>query len=132
MWIRNKVTNSIQEIHNADVIKICQKDTEKFEVSETMPVEGENTADAAAQADKKAKDAEEAEKAKAAAEAAKKAEEEKAAADAAAQATDVNPLEGKTFEEVDYKDLKKIAKEKGIQGYQNMDKKTLFAVIQAH
>ena len=90
MWIRNKVTNTLQEIHNADVIKICKKEPEKYELSEEYPGDNEEVK-AAAQAAAEKKAEEEAEKAAKEAEAkakaegaAKKVEEE--AAQAAAQA----------------------------------------------
>ena len=100
MWIRNKVTNTLQEIHNADVIKICKKEPEKYELSEEYP--GDN-------------------------------KEVKAAAQAAAgvegAGSDTTPED---YANMKINDLRKIAKEKGIQGYNNMDKATLVAVIQAH
>lgn len=140
MWIRNKVTNTLQEIHNADVIKICKKEPEKYELSEEYPGDNEEVkAVAQAAAEKKAE--EEAEKvakeaeAKAKAEgAAKKVEEE--AAQAAAQAAGGegagNDATPEDYANKKINDLRKIAKEKGIQGYNNMDKATLAAVIQAH
>ena len=100
MWIRNKVTGTLQEIHNADVIKVCKKEPDKYELSEEYP--GDN------------------EKIKAAAQAAAGGE------GAGNNAGTVN------YEEMKLNDLRKIAKEKGIQGYNNMDKATLIAVIQAH
>lgn len=140
MWIRNKVTNTLQEIHNADVIKICKKEPEKYELSEEYPGDNEEVK-AAAQAAAEKKAEEEAEKvakeaeAKAKAEgAAKKVEEE--AAQAAAQAAGGegagNDATPEDYANKKINDLRKIAKEKGIQGYNNMDKATLVAVIQAH
>ena len=100
MWIRNKVTNTLQEIHNADVIKICKKEPEKYELSEEYP--GDN-------------------------------EEVKAAAQAAAGGEGAgNDATPEDYANKKINDLRKIAKEKGIQGYNNMDKATLVAVIQAH
>lgn len=136
MWIRNKVTNTLQEIHNADVIKVCSKEPDKYEVSEEYP--GDNEAVNAAE--KKAK--EEAEKATKEAEEKTKAEEEakkdeEEAARAADQAAAGGEGDGSDATQEDYaamkiNDLRNIAKEKGIQGYNNMDKATLAAVIQAH
>lgn len=142
MWIRNKITNTLQEIHNADVIKLCQKEPEKYDVSQEYPGDDENVraaADKAAQeaADKAAKEADE----KAAAEAEEKAEKEaeEQAADETAQEADgqqEEKQEGDTtdpnYADMKLNDLRKVAKEKGIQGYNNMDKATLVAVIQAH
>lgn len=87
---------------------------------------------AAEEDEKAAKEAEEKAKAE---EAAKAAEE--AAAQAAAQAAAGGEGAGTNagavnYEEMKLNDLRKIAKEKGIQGYNNMDKATLIAVIQAH
>lgn len=96
---------------------------------------------AAAQAAAEKKAAEEAEKAAKEAEEKAKAEEaakvaEEVAAQAAAPAaggegagTNAGAV---NYEEMKLNDLRKIAKEKGIQGYNNMDKATLIAVIQAH
>lgn len=141
MWIRNKVTNTLQEIHNADVIKICKKEPEKYELSEEYPGDNEEVK-AAAQAAAEKKAEEEAEKAAKEAEAkakaegaAKKVEEEaaqeaeKAAAGGEGAGNDATPED---YANKKINDLRKIAKEKGIQGYNNMDKATLVAVIQAH
>ena len=87
---------------------------------------------AAEEAEKAAKEAEEKAKAE---EAAKAAEEEaaQAAAQAAAGGEGAGTNAGAVnYEEMKLNDLRKIAKEKGIQGYNNMDKATLIAVIQAH
>lgn len=135
MWIRNKVTGTLQEIHNADVIKVCKKEPDKYELSEEYPGDNEKMK-AAAQAAAEKKAAEEAEKA--AKEAEEKAKAEEAAkAEAAAQAAAGGEGAGTNagavnYEEMKLNDLRKIAKEKGIQGYNNMDKATLVAVIQAH
>lgn len=137
MWIRNKATNTLQEIHNADVIKICKKEPEKYELSEEYPGDNEAVKAAAqAAAEKKAKEevekaAKEAEEKAKAEEEAKKAEEEaaQAAAGGDGAGSDANPED---YANMKINDLRKIAKEKGIQGYNNMDKATLVAVIQAH
>lgn len=137
MWIRNKVTGTLQEIHNADVIKVCKKEPDKYELSEEYPGNNEKMK-VAAQAAAEKKAAEEAEKAAKEAEEKAKAEEAaKAAEEAAAQAAAGGEGAGTNagavnYEEMKLNDLRKIAKEKGIQGYSNMDKATLIAVIQAH
>lgn len=106
MWVKNKKTKTLQEIHNSDVLTLCKKDTENFEVSENrtekLTIEEEN----------------------------KETESEGEVPD-----SEVNT--DKQSEMIDYgvmglNKLKKAAKEKGIQGYSNMDKSTLIAVIQAH
>lgn len=137
MWIRNKVTNTLQEIHNADVIKICKKEPEKYELSEEYPGDNEEVK-AAAQAAAEKKAEEEAEKAAKEAEAkakakgaAKKVEEEAAQAAAGGEGAG-NDATPEDYANKKINDLRKIAKEKGIQGYNNMDKATLVAVIQAH
>lgn len=113
MWIRNKVTNTLQEIHNADVIKICKKEPEKYELSEEYPGDNEEVKAAAqAAAEKKAEE-----------------EAEKAAAGGEGAGNDATPED---YANKKINDLRKIAKEKGIQGCNNMDKATLAAVIQAH
>lgn len=137
MWIRNKVTNTLQEIHNADVIKICKKEPEKYELSEEYPGDNEEVK-AAAQAAAEKKAEEEAEKAAKEAEAKAKAEgaakkvEEEAAQAAAGGEGAGNDATPEDYANKKINDLRKIAKEKGIQGYNNMDKATLVAVIQAH
>lgn len=120
MWIRNKKTGTLQEIHNADVIKVCKKEPEKYELSEEYPG-NEDVAKAAAQA-ATSKKAEE--------EAAKKAAEDVAKAEGGDGTGNTLPPED--YNNMKLNDLRKIAKEKGIQGYNNMDKATLVAVIQAH
>lgn len=137
MWIQNKVTNTLQEIHNADVIKICKKEPEKYELSEEYPGDNEEVK-AAAQAAAEKKAEEEAEKAAKEAEAKAKAEgaakkvEEEAAQAAAGGEGAGNDATPEDYANMKINDLRKIAKEKGIQGYNNMDKATLVAVIQAH
>lgn len=135
MWIRNKATNTLQEIHNADVIKICKKEPEKYELSEEYPGDNKEVK-AAAQAAAEKKAEEEAEKAakeaKAKAEGAAKKVEEEAAQAAAGGEGAGNDATPEDYANKKINDLRKIAKEKGIQGYNNMDKATLVAVIQAH
>ena len=146
MWIRNKTTGTLQEIHNADVIKVCKKEPDKYELSEEYPGDNNKVLAAAQEAAKKkaeeeAKKAEEAAKAAEEAAAKAKAEEEakaaeeeaaKAAAQAAAGENTAENAETVDYSTMKLNDLRKIAKEKGIQGYNNMDRATLAAVIQAH
>lgn len=137
MWIRNKATGTLQEIHNADVIKVCKKEPEKYELSEEYPGNDEKVkaaaqAEAAKRAEEEAvKAAKEAEDKAKAEEAAKKAEEE-AVAQAAGREGTGNGQTTEDYSNMKINDLRRIAKEKGIQGYINMDKATLIAVIQAH
>lgn len=141
MWIRNKVTGTLQEIHNADVIKVCKKEPDKYELSEEYPGDNEKVKAAAKAAAEKKAEEEAAKAAKEAEEKTKAEEEAKAAEEAAAQAAAQAAAGGEgagnnagavNYEEMKLNDLRKIAKEKGIQGYNNMDKATLIAVIQAH
>lgn len=37
MWIKNIKTGVAQECHNKDVVRICQKDRERYEVTEAKP-----------------------------------------------------------------------------------------------
>ena len=130
MWIRNKVTNTLQEIHNADVIKICKKEPEKYELSEEYPGDNEEVKAAEKKAEEEAEKAAKEAEAKAKAEgAAKKVEEAAQAAGGEGAGNDATPED---YANKKINDLRKIAKEKGIQGYNNMDKATLVAVIQAH
>lgn len=117
MWIRNKVTNTLQEIHNADVIKICQKEPEKYELSEEYPLYGKAT-------EKKTEEKSEMGD--------KESNENAVTQSETGTAEDGNSANPDNYADMKINDLKKIAKEKGIQGYNNMDKTTLVAVIQAH
>lgn len=145
MWIRNKATNTLQEIHNADVIKVCRKEPEKYELSEDYPGDNEAVKEAEKkaneEAEKAAKEVEEnakteaksgksEEDAKTEEEANKDNEADQAAIDSEGAGSNANTAED--YDKMKINDLRKIAKEKGIQGYNNMDKATLIAVIQAH
>ncbi len=161
MFILNKKTKVIQECSNNDVVKACKKDAEGYDVADTMEAlqdpkaaeaaqaaakekeeaEAAQTAAKAAEDEKAAQEAQEAAE-KAAAEQ-QKAEDEKKAAEATqaaqdtTQSNETNADGTKESDAVDYQsmnvaDLRKVAKEKGIQGYGNMNKDTLVAVIMAH
>lgn len=138
MFILNKKTKVIQECRNQDVIKMCKRDTKNYAVAntraelETMssqePQKQPENTKAKENSTKEPKGAPEGktESQAAADEAPKNAdgqdtwkelqEEEKLAA-----------LEAKKVEE-----LRKIAKAEGIQGYANMSKDTLVAMIMNH
>lgn len=110
MWVKNKKTKTLQEIHNSDVLALCKKDTKNFEVSENRP---ENSSEKQV------------------------VEEENKETESEGEVPDSEVNTDKQSEMIDYSvmglnELKKAAKEKGIQGYSNMDKSTLIAVIQAH
>lgn len=38
MWIKNIKTGTLQECHNKDVIRICQKEVKNYIVTKDMPV----------------------------------------------------------------------------------------------
>lgn len=106
MWVKNKKTKTLQEIHNSDVLALCKKDTKNFEVSENSSEK-------------------------------QVVEEENKETESEGEVPDSEVNTDKQSEMIDYSvmglnELKKAAKEKGIQGYSNMDKSTLIAVIQAH
>lgn len=121
MFILNKKTKTIQECRNNDAIKVCKGDPDNYAVAETKealtgraekPNEGPGAPTAPAAEPEKEP-------------AAPEAEHEK------------EPADNEEVEQIDLSKLKlnelrKIAKEKGIQGYNNMDTATLRAVIQAH
>lgn len=136
MFILNKKSGVITECNNADVIKTCKKDAnyeveenieyfdvqepqkepEKVEPKETITEEEKTTPD--------------------------KAEEPKEGEnDGVSQEgeTEEEPEEGEQPEDEEKQlrtktvaDLRVIAKEKGIQGYANMNKDTLVAMIMNH
>lgn len=149
MFILNKQSKIIQECNNQDVIKICMNDSEGFAVAETREalMNPENASEKAAnKAESKKND-----KANEIAEAEKKAQEE---ANKATQEASDNAEEGaevktdsegsevvedpdqksmqEKYEAMNVESLRAIAKEKKIQGYGNMNKATLVAVIMAH
>lgn len=102
MWVKNKKTKTLQEIHNSDVLALCKKDTKNFEVSENRP---ENSSEKQV------------------------VEEENKETEIEGEVPDSEVID---YSVMGLNELKKAAKEKGIQGYGNMNKSTLIAVIQAH
>lgn len=133
MWIRNKGTNSIQEIHNEDVIKLCKKEPEKYELSEEMFLSEENTVKVTKETTKEALPEKEnmAEKKEDQAQ----TEAETLREEGTGEITESNKHNNDLAANLSAKsvaDLRVIAKEKGIQGYGNMNKETLLAVIAVH
>lgn len=126
MFILNKETGMIQECRNKDAINSCQKDTEHFVVAETLdklvvrryhekpPEEdGEN--------DKEEKNVPENKKGP---------QREKKEVNLIDQLSEEEQT--KKLETMKVSELREIAKAKGIQGYANMNKDTIVAMIMNH
>ena len=139
MFILNKNTKVIQECSNADVIKICRKDTKNYTVAETKEeLEGKasqepqeepkntepegNTTEEKKEAPEGKSEGQEVEK-----EPESKQEEGQDGWKELPEEEKLAALESKKVEE-----LRKIAKAEGIQGYGNMSKDTLVAMIMNH
>lgn len=122
MFILNKKSGVISEVSNKDVIKHCKKYSDEYAVADTA----EELTGAAAPAENPAPADPEPE------------DPEKDSDDAAGDpVADPEDEESESTEETDYAamsvaNLRKVAKEKGIQGYANMNKETLIEVIKAH
>ena len=153
MFILNKKTGNIQECHNADAVKACRKDADRYLVAATReelegkaankPQEGLKKSEAGGNTK---------EPEKAAPEAAEKATEGKEEKQAAGTGEEKqagageektgqggeDPLNGAGDErlaELNGKkvaELREIAKGMGIRGYANMNKDTLVAMIMNH
>ena len=153
MFIYNKKNGSIHECHNADAIKVCRKDTDHYLVAATReelegkaankpqeepkkPEAGENTKEPEKAAPEAAEKATEGKEEK---QAAGTGEEKQAGAgeEKTGQGGE-DPLNGAGDErlaELNGKkvaELREIAKGMGIQGYANMNKDTLVAMIMNH
>lgn len=153
MFILNKKTGNIQECHNADAVKACRKDADRYLVAATReelegkaankPQEGLRKSEAGENTKEPEKAAPEA------AEKATEGKEEKQAAGAGEEKQTgageektgqggEDPLNGAGDErlaELNGKkvaELREIAKGMGIQGYANMNKDTLVAMIMNH
>ena len=122
MFILNKKSGVISEVSNKDVIKHCKKYSDEYAVADTA----EELTGAAAPAENPAPADPEPED--------PENDSDDAAGDPVADPEDEDP---ESTEETDYAamsvaELRKVAKEKGIQGYANMNKETLIEVIKAH
>lgn len=123
MFILNKKTGVIQECNNNDVIKVCKKDTEHYAVAETKEEltatvkepqkHGENIAVSESNPESVAGQGE---------------HEDQSGADS----LNSSDQQFSVLNAKNVKELRKIAKEKGIQGYENMNKDTLIAIIMNH
>lgn len=152
MFIYNKKNGNIQECHNADAIKVCRKDTDRYLVAATReelegkaankpqeepkkPEAGENTKEPEKAAPEGAEKLTEGngEQQEGTGEGSGKPEE-----GAGEEKTGNDPLNGAGDErlaELNGKkvaELREIAKGMGIQGYANMNKDTLVAMIMNH
>ncbi len=161
MFIYNKKNGNIQECNNADAIKVCRKDTDHYLVAATReelegkaankpqeepkkPEAGENTKEpekaAPEGAEKLTEGKEEQQAAGGNAEGGEKQQEGsgKPEEGAGEEKTGNDPLNGAGDErlaELNGKkvaELREIAKGMGIQGYANMNKDTLVAMIMNH
>ena len=153
MFILNKKTGNIQECHNADAIKVCRKDTDHYAVAATKEELEGKAANKPQNGPEKTEAGENTNTPeKAAPEAAEKATEGKEEKQAAGTGEEKqagageektgqggeDPLNGAGDErlaELNGKkvaELREIAKGMGIQGYANMNKDTLVAMIMNH
>lgn len=153
MFILNKKTGNIQECHNADAVKACRKDADRYLVAATREELEGKAANKPQEGLRKSEAGENTkEPEKAAPEAAEKATEGKEEKQAAGTGEEKqagageektgqggeDPLNGAGDErlaELNGKkvaELREIAKGMGIQGYANMNKDTLVAMIMNH
>ena len=153
MFILNKKTGNIQECHNADAGKACRKDADRYLVAATREELEGKAANKPQEGLRKSEAGENTkEPEKAAPEAAEKATEGKEEKQAAGTGEEKqagageektgqggeDPLNGAGDErlaELNGKkvaELREIAKGMGIQGYANMNKDTLVAMIMNH
>lgn len=137
MFILNKKSGVITECSNADVIKTCKKDA-NYEVKES--VEAFNAQKSQDEPKKEEPKETITENEKTSPEGTKKPEEDETDTTSNGGKTEEEPEgekdpEGEGEEQLRAKtvaDLRTIAKEKGIQGYANMNKDTLVAMIMNH
>lgn len=135
MFILNKTNNTIQECHNTDAIKCFAKDSKRYQVAKTKEeltgaevkaVETkEEDAVVDAQNEAQSPDSESGE------------ENTEQNQESGSEGTTEAQEQETEAAAVDYsamkvEELRKVAKEKGIQGYANMNKGTLVEVIKAH
>lgn len=127
MFILNKTNNTIQECHNADAIKSFAKDHKRYQVAKTkeelIGAEVENEKPVAEEPQSHDSDAGE--------------EIIEQNQESGQEGTTESQEQDSEAVDVDYsamtvEDLRKVAKDKGIQGYSNMNKATLVEVIKAH
>lgn len=142
MFIMNKKTGTVQECHNKDAIKVCKKDTDNYAVAEKR----EDLVKEPAEEPKKGLEKSEAgnsspDTGKADSEDAEGAQDGKNGEGKGQQTTEegkqaagegAGELDEAALQAMDVATLRKMAKSKGIQGYGNMNKGTLVAMILNH
>ncbi len=127
MFILNKKTGMIQQCHNNDAIKSCRKDPETYAVAERaedLLDENARRAENGAEKEKKGNPSNGLDN------------PVPGACDGQQEPEECNQygmeLTEDALNERKVAELKIIAKERGIQGYANMDKQTLVAMILNH
>ena len=108
MFIKNKKSGVITEVSNEDVINHCKKNSDEYEVADKLSGFGKEP---------EPEEIEEVEDTEEPREESTENEETPVVED---------------YSLLSVADLRKVAKEKGIQGYANMNKETLVEVIKAH
>ena len=118
MFIKNLKSGVISEVRNEDVIQHCKKYSDEYAVANTA----EELTGAAAPAEEPApEDPEEVTQ-----------ETEEPETEEPEESTEDTEDEDADYASMSVAELRKVAKEKGIQGYANMNKETLIEVIKAH
>ncbi len=135
MFILNKKNGIVQECHNNDAIKACKKDSDNYAVSERREdLEQQCAEDPKKEPEKEETDNSSPDTTKADSGAAESAQNSKneegegqqAAGESAGEMTEA------ALQAMNVETLRKVAKSKGIQGYGNMNKETLIAMILNH
>lgn len=126
MFILNKASGMIQEMSNNDVIKACKADPNHYAVANTREeLLGETPAEGT---ELPQNDQEE----DAGEELPMNPPENDSEGSEDAQEDESEAVESVDYSKMTVEELRKIAKDKGIQGYGNMNKGTLVEVIKAH
>lgn len=141
MFILNKKTGTVQECHNNDAIKACRKDADNYAVSERRedlekkPAEKPQKAPEKSEAGNSSSDTEKADSG--APEGAQEGkneegEEQQATEEGKQAAGEAGEPDEAALQAMNVATLREMAKSKGIQGYGNMNKGTLVAMILNH
>lgn len=141
MFILNKKTGNVQECHNNDAIKACRKDADNYAVSERREDLEKKAAEKPKKESKKAaasNSSPDTEKANsgvpdgAQKDKSGEGEKQQAAEDGKQAAGEDTEPDEAALQTMDVTALRKVAKDKGIQGYSNMNKETLIVMILNH